>query len=67
MNTECIGNKIVNTMKQLHISQKQLCEMTNLSRSTIYRLSYSLTQNPSAPTLERISIALNLPIADLLN
>ena len=56
--------RIIEICKQIGITQKELSEKIGLSQ---VGLSKSINGNPTFETLEKIAVALNVPITDLFN
>ncbi len=63
---EKIGIKICLLRKRLKYSQEKLGELSNLSKTSIGSIERG-ESNPSIETLERIALALNMELKELVD
>lgn len=67
MDTTLLGRKITAQMEERHITQKALCSVTGISRSTLYRLQYAKAKRINYDTLEKLAQVLNVSTEFLVN
>ena len=62
-----IGKKIKKYREKIGISQDRLSKLANVSANTIAKIELDESPNPTIETLQKIAIALNVKIKDLIS
>lgn len=62
-----VGLNIRNRRKELHLSQKQLSELSGISQSAISDIENpSVTKRPNTDTIQKLAVALRCSVAELM-
>ena len=64
---QIIANRIVSLCKKRRLSINQLAKMGGMSQSTIDNILHGVSKNPRIQTLHKISLTLNMTLAEFLD